>query len=381
MMRRLLPGLAIVVVAFAIAPSNGQAQRWSAEVQAGQIRSSLDPGAAAQNLALGIRLDDLNRNFNFSVGVPTGGSDPLWGALSAAQRVLWSRSSFVAGIDLAGNTYLLHQRSTQREVRGPVGPPQIISEPAVTGTAFAAQALPVVGFETTRWQLHARTGFSYYRNEFGDVERDRQVLLTDLQLTFTPRPTFAVMPVLRRYASEGEHFTYAGSSIVIASNAGNIWATGGIWPGLDNAEASWAAGATWQLHPRAAVSATGRHDGFDALYLNPPQTSWSIGFAVQIGGPSAVRAPVPAAYADGRATIRLDAGRARTRPMIAGDFTNWQPRPMQQAGNAWTYTTQLAPGVYNYAFVDANGKWFVPDDHPGRKDDGMGGSVAVLVVR
>jgi hypothetical protein len=67
--------------------------------------------------------------------------------------------------------------------------------------------------------------------------------------------------------------------------------------------------------------------------------------------------------------------------MIAGDFTNWQPQPMQQTGKAWTYTTQLAPGVYNYAFVDANGTWFVPEDHPGRKDDGMGGSVAVLVVR
>jgi hypothetical protein len=54
---------------------------------------------------------------------------------------------------------------------------------------------------------------------------------------------------------------------------------------------------------------------------------------------------------------------------------------MQQSGDAWTYTTELAPGVYNYAFVDASGKWFVPDGHPGRKDDGMGGAVAVLVVR
>ncbi|HEY8485417.1 MAG TPA: hypothetical protein VIL13_12465 [Longimicrobiales bacterium] len=42
---------------------------------------------------------------------------------------------------------------------------------------------------------------------------------------------------------------------------------------------------------------------------------------------------------------------------------------------------KVAPGVYHYAFVTADGKWFVPESVPGRKDDGMGGHVAVLVVR
>jgi hypothetical protein len=54
---------------------------------------------------------------------------------------------------------------------------------------------------------------------------------------------------------------------------------------------------------------------------------------------------------------------------------------MQRSGNHWVYTVALKPGVYNYAFVDPNGDWFVPEKHPGRKQDGMGGEVAVLVVR
>jgi hypothetical protein len=53
---------------------------------------------------------------------------------------------------------------------------------------------------------------------------------------------------------------------------------------------------------------------------------------------------------------------------------------MQRTGERWTITVALAPGVYNYAFVNSRGDWFVPEKHPGRKADGMGGHVAVLVV-
>jgi hypothetical protein len=359
-----------------------RAQQWSAEVQAGRIRSSLDPGAAAdQTLALGLRLDDGERSLSLSVGIPTSATDGVWGALSGAQRFAWSRAGFVAGIDLAGSAYLMHQRAGQREVPGPIGPPQIIAEPAYTGTAFAGQVLPLVGYEAARWQLHVRAGASLYKTEFAELERERRVMVSDAQLTITPSAGLALLPVVRRISSDGVHYTYAGASAIVANQLGSVWASAGFWPALDTVGTSWAAGANWDMHPRATLSLSGRRDSFDALYLNPPQTSWSIGLAVKLGRPAALRPPVPASYADGRAIIRLDNSHAASRPMIAGDFTNWKPRPMQQAADGWTYSAQLAPGVYNYAFVDANGKWFVPDDHPGRKPDGMGGVVAVLVVR
>jgi hypothetical protein len=36
--------------------------------------------------------------------------------------------------------------------------------------------------------------------------------------------------------------------------------------------------------------------------------------------------------------------------------------------------------VYHYAFRSADGEWFVPASMAGRRDDGMGGHVAMLVV-
>jgi 1,4-alpha-glucan branching enzyme len=65
---------------------------------------------------------------------------------------------------------------------------------------------------------------------------------------------------------------------------------------------------------------------------------------------------------------------------IAGDFNNWQPAPMQREGGEWIVRLPLGPGVYNYTFRSASGEWFVPPSTAGRRDDGMGGYVAVLVV-
>jgi hypothetical protein len=54
---------------------------------------------------------------------------------------------------------------------------------------------------------------------------------------------------------------------------------------------------------------------------------------------------------------------------------------MERDGSFWTYRVAAQPGVYNYAFVAPDGTWYVPEAVPGRKDDGMGGHVAVLVIR
>ena len=91
--------------------------------------------------------------------------------------------------------------------------------------------------------------------------------------------------------------------------------------------------------------------------------------------------PVPSKYEGGRATIRLAASESKTAPSIAGDFNAWKPAPMRREGGYWTYIVTVDPGVYQYAFVGESGEWFVPKSVAGRKDDGMGGHVAVLVVR
>jgi hypothetical protein len=277
---------------------------------------------------------------------------------------------------------VLSDRSERiRRVSDVFGRPQIITEPPITGNALAAQALPVVGYEAVRWQLHARAGASHYTSRFGEVERTRTVFLSDVQLTFTPAPTLALLPVVRRYVSDDVQQTYTALGAVVATDFGTVWGNAGLWPDVDSVGTSWALGATFKLHSRASLHASGRHDAFDALYSNPAQTSWSLGLSVRLGAAPLNASPVPAAYENGQATIELAAAHSATAPMIAGDFTNWQPRPMQRSGDSWIYRAALPPGVYNFSFVDAQGKWFVPEAYPGRKADGMGGVVAVLVVR
>jgi hypothetical protein len=140
-------------------------------------------------------------------------------------------------------------------------------------------------------------------------------------------------------------------------------------------------GGSLNLHPRVALRVDARRDSYDPLYLRAPQTVWSFGVSIPLGRSARVALPVPAVYADGRATIRLPLSEAERAPSVAGDFNGWQPAPMQHTRDGWAYSVSLPPGVYHYAFVSEGGEWFVPESVAGRKDDGMGGHVAVLVVQ
>lgn len=289
----------------------------------------------------------------------------------------------IFGVDVAGNALVLHDREVRtREIPGGgiFNPGRTETLPSLSGTAFAAQVLPVIGVETTRLQAHARAGVSHYRSGFGDQDLERTVRMGDAQLTLAPSNSFLVMPAVRHYRADEGNYTYAGVSALAGNNIVNGWATVGQWLSADNAGTPWAAGATLRLHERAAINASVRHDAVDPLYLTPAQTAWNVGVSILLAGKRLIAAPVPARYEGGRATIRVRDKLSAARLSIAGDFNDWKPAPMQRTGKEWTYTTALKPGVYNYAFVDESGEWFVPQKHPGRKDDGMGGHVAVLVV-
>ncbi|HEX6132873.1 MAG TPA: glycogen-binding domain-containing protein [Longimicrobiales bacterium] len=384
-MRNPMHVVCAIALAGSLAPAH--AQQWNVSAQAGRMRSALDPAEASSSVALALQYLSSDATFRLSAGVPTSSVDALWAGAGLWKRAAFRRSGFLAGIDLSGNAFVTRDRSASPNtpapplIPGPFNPPL---EPVadLSGHALAGQALPVIGWEGGRFQVHARAGASHYMAKFGDIEVDRTVRLADVQLTLSPAPSFAVMPVVRRYDADGEDgTTYAGASVMLAHARGSLWGSAGHWLDLDGAGVPWTAGATLRIHPRLGIEASARHDTFDPLYLQPPQTSWNVGLSLQVGGPVGSPAPpVPAAYADGRATIRLPVSESATPPSIAGDFNGWQPAPMQRSGDHWTFTVALEPGVYSYAFVRADGTWFVPESVPGRRDDGMGGHVAVLIV-
>jgi hypothetical protein len=377
----------MLLIACAAAAAPASAQQWNVSAQAGRMRSALDPADATSSIALGLQYEAPTTGFRLSTGVPTSSVEALWAGAGAWKRAALRHSGFIAGLDLAGNAFITRDRSAQPApdappfIPGPFDPP-LEGVADRSGHALAGQALPVIGYEGSRLQLHARAGVSYYTAEFGELNTDRTVRLADVQLTLMPTASFALMPVVRRFEADDEDaVNYAGASAVIAHRLGSVWGSVGHWMDADDVSEPWAVGASLRVHPRATIQASARRDTFDPLYMQPAQTSWNVGVSLQVGGPVGPPAPpVPAAYEDGRATIQLPVSASPSAPSIAGDFTGWKPVPMRRAGDHWTYTVALEPGVYNYAFVSEDGTWFVPDDVPGRRDDGMGGHVAVVIV-
>ena len=383
-------GIGLALVVMVTATSSLSAQDWHLSAQAGRIRSVLDPSSAgAESFALGLRFDDPNASLRGSAGIPRTSSEALWTSVGGWKRLAPRFGGFRAGIDVAGNAFLTRDRSgSDVPLPGPLDPPGPPGAPVPTssdraGHALAGQALPLVGYESTGWQVHARAGLSRYAAEFAAQRLDRSVHLADVQVTLMPTSSVALVPAVQRFRADGEAtFTYAGVSAIVASGIGMAWGSIGQWSGDDAIGRPWSAGGRLRLHSIVSLEAGARHDAFDPLYLQPAQTSWNMGLSLRLGGSSrAVRPPVPASYVGGRATIRLPVSASKAQPSIAGDFNEWKPVAMQRDGDNWTYVIAVSPGVYNYAFVTAAGEWFVPESVAGRKSDGMGGHVAVLVVR
>lgn len=90
-------------------------------------------------------------------------------------------------------------------------------------------------------------------------------------------------------------------------------------------------------------------------------------------------APLVRRAADGAVTARFtlpDTGTVR----IAGEWNGWSAQPLRADGRgAWLLRAPLAPGVYRFSLIRADGGWTVPAGVPSVTDD-FGGTVGLLVV-
>jgi hypothetical protein len=177
--------------------------------------------------------------------------------------------------------------------------------------------------------------------------------------------------------SEG---TYGVAGVDVALTAGPLRFAGAVerWISSDVQDVGWSVYVSTPV--RGIEVWTGlRHDARDPLYWNPARRTWNAGFSIPLNRPRP--GPLSSVVQQDGARLRVARMVAEGQLYIAGDFTNWQPQPMSEAGDSWEYVVRLGPGVYHYAYVDAAGRWFVPEETAGRMDDGMGGHVAALVVR
>jgi hypothetical protein len=212
----------------------------------------LDPSSATtESFALGLRYDELNSGLRLSAGIPGNADEALWGSLGGWKRLAPRFGGFRAGVDIAGNAFLAMDRASQPDspIPGPLNPPAIPFADRA-GHALAGQALPLVGYESARWQVHARAGMSRYAATFNGQELDRSVRLADVQVTLMPATSFAIVPVVQRFQAAGEEASsYAGVSAIAASATSSAWGSIGQWSADAAAGTPWAA-ALSAPHPR-----------------------------------------------------------------------------------------------------------------------------------
>lgn len=377
LIRALLPALLVC----GVAPAALTAQRWTAEARLGHLDFRLSPTEVppATSLALGLAFSADDHRLDLTAGVPTGEEDPLWGAVSLRDRSEVTLGALTLGVEGAGQAFV--QRYS-RSIESPGGPfqPPTIGEEAAYGWGVAAEALPFAAFEAGAFRVEGRAGASFYQNALDDRSASRTVGLGDLRIVAAATERLALTGEARHFIAEDGSWTFAGVGALAVLEGTDVWATVGHWLDAGVSGTPWSVGAALRLAERLDLLAEGREDVLDPVYGSMPRRSWSVALRVRLAEPPPPAEPVPAAYDGVTATIALAADDAGRGPRIAGDFNGWTAEPMVRDGDRWVWRGRLEPGVYEYAFVAPDDEWFVPPSVPGRKDDGMGGWVALLVV-
>lgn len=365
------------------APAQAQ---WAVELQGGRLQGAPGAEPAANGaLSLQLRHDHRNGGLRLGGGLPAESNEPYWGSAAVWYRLARSLGSLSAGVDLVAHGALLRGRDGGfRRVPGfPLRPPRFEAVPPTTASTIGGQVMPLVAFERGAWRVQARAGVAQVAMRQLEVRVDRTVPQADVQVTRFLGDRLAVSPTVRRFREpDGEWTDYAGVTGVVAVPSLTIAATVGQWLGRGEVETPWALSATLWPQGRIHLAASVRRDSYDPLTRQADLTSWNLGVGMKLGRlPRAATAPIASVDTEGQAVIRLPLRAGGDGPRIAGDFTNWTPVPMARRDDAWVFAAALPAGVYQYAFVSADGTWFVPPSTPGRRDDGMGGHVAVLIVR
>lgn len=126
----------------------------------------------------------------------------------------------------------------------------------------------------------------------------------------------------------------------------------------------------------------GGRRGPDPLLGIRPAVEGGAGMAwtFSTGGEGASLYRVLGAGGAGRRVVEISFRRpGASRVRVLGDFTRWEPVPMERSDGNWTVRLRLRPGTYHFGFR-VDGEWVVPEGIPGRVEDEWGRANATLVV-
>lgn len=363
--RAVTTALVVTLVALShVTAARGQG--WSADISAGRlVYDPVSANVGTNNVMGSLRYDTRRDTWVYGAGAaPAGDGSTFWGAVGAGGRVIplalrAGRAS--VGADVGAHGFSFRDRVVDQ-----------------AGTGGTLDAMPFARLAVGTGFVEGRGGWRGQTLSFAGVRENRGVFETGARGGYgsTLRAEGDVRWV---HASEGT-YPFVGATIAYQGSRVDVWAQTGKWLATDLDEGVWAIGSGVSLGVRTSVWGSIRQEAPDPLYWNSTRRTWSVGLTQRLGRIPTPLVPVSRTPA-GTVVVRLSAADAAVGAVsIAGDFNNWQPAPMQREGGEWVVRLSLAPGVYHYTFRSANGDWFVPPSTAGRRDDGMGGYVAVLVV-
>lgn len=359
--------VAVGIAAWSILSTSASAQDISLDVFAGRIvYEPLSSNINTTNTSATLRLDLPSGAWLYGTGaLPFNSNDQRWGAIGGGGRFVRSVSSahrVNIGADLLTSGFLF-------------GDP-ILGQ---SGNGGALEAIPFVQVAAGAATVEVRGGWRGHVLSYADHVDRHHVVETGVRAIYGGLTQ--VQADARWVRSDGGLYPFYGGRLVYNGAPLQVWLGAGKWFGAELDDVSWGGGAGMRVANRLTLWANVQQDVPDPLYWNLARRSWSIGVTRTFGGS---RGLVPLASTSDDPSgvlIRLNAADVDGASVsVAGDFNNWQPAPMVLDGREWQIRVPLAPGVYHYAFRSERGQWFVPDSVPGRRDDGMGGYVAVLVV-
>jgi hypothetical protein len=368
-------GLSFVACFAGSLVSTVSAQGIALDLSAGQIvYQPLPAEVATNNAAATLRYDSPRGIWLYgTAAMPFGGTDSRWGGFGVGDRLVRSTSSSERvniGADIGAHGFVFHDAVLDQGGSGGfVEAMPFLQVPAALATfevggGWRGQTLSYTGTVDARHVFESRAHVTYGPAEAG-AHRQRTGWILEGEARWV-RASEGLYPFL------GGGLRYEGSPV-------QAWLQTGKWFSSSLNDAAWGAGISVTLTDRLALWSSVRQDAPDPLYWNLPRRSWSVGITRRF---NTVLAPVATTQTEaGGVLIRVNAADVDGSSVsVAGDFNGWHPVPMQREGREWVARLQLAPGVYHYAFRSERAEWFVPPSVPGRRDDGMGGYVAVLVV-
>lgn len=358
--------LLVGVLACAGAPHHAGAQVWSADLSAGRtVYDPLSADVGANNLVGSLRYDTRRSTWVYGAAAsPLGSQAPFWGAAGTGGRFTLPRSvarGVTIGADLGAHGFLFRDAVA-----------------AQAGTGGMIDAMPFVGLSRGAAGIELRGGWRGQTLSFAGVTEQRGVVETGARGTFGT--TVRLQGDARLvHAAEGT-YPFIGTALAYGGAPVQWWAQAGRWLSDELDDVAWGGGASVALGMQASLWASVRQEAPDPLYWNAARRTWTVGVTRRFGRGPVTLLPAPRSES-GRVAIRVPVADAPAGAVaIAGDFNEWRPVPMLREGGDWVIRLPLDPGVYTYSFRSETGQWFVPSSVPGRRDDGFGGHVAVLVV-